>query len=101
MLNEAKELSRNRQTSLVLSADCGRQRAVAAWHTSLCKQRLLGAGELSSGVLVLDGVFKSTTAGVGAVGVAVLGREVYVELVPNRPNRTYYRVIIARVGGEA
>ena len=51
---------------------------------------------LSSGALVLDGAFKSAKAGAGAVGVVVLGREVYAELIPYRPNRTYYRLMIAR-----
>jgi hypothetical protein len=51
---------------------------------------------LSSGALVLDGAFKSARAGAGAVGVVVLGREVYAELIPYRPNRTYYRLVIAR-----
>ena len=51
---------------------------------------------LSSGALVLDGAFKSTRAGAGAVGVVVLGREVDAELIPYRPNRTYYRLVIAR-----
>ena len=51
---------------------------------------------LSSGALVLDGAFKSAKAGAGAVGVVVLGREVYAELIPYRPNRTYYRLVIAR-----
>ena len=51
---------------------------------------------LSSGALVLDGAFKSAKAGAGAVGVVVLGREVYAELIPYRPNRTYFRLVIAR-----
>ncbi len=51
---------------------------------------------LSLGALVLDGAFKSARAGAGAVGVVVLGREVYAELIPYRPNRTYYRLMIAR-----
>ncbi len=51
---------------------------------------------LSSGALVLDGAFKSARAGAGAVGVVVLGREVYAEFIPYRPNRTYYRLVIAR-----
>ncbi len=51
---------------------------------------------LSSGALVLDGAFRSAKAGAGAVGVVVLGREVYAELIPYRPNRTYYRLVIAR-----
>ncbi len=51
---------------------------------------------LSAGALVVDGSFKSARAGVGAVGVTVMGREVYAELVPYRPNRTYYRLVIAR-----
>ncbi len=51
---------------------------------------------LSSGALVLDGAFKSARAGAGAVGVVMLGREVFAELIPYRPNRTYYRLVIAR-----
>ncbi len=51
---------------------------------------------LSSGALVVDGAFKSAKAGAGAVGVVVLGREVYAELIPYRPNRTYYRLVIAK-----
>ncbi len=51
---------------------------------------------LPVGVLVLDGAFKSTKAGIGAVGIVVLGREIYIELIPYRPNRTYYRLVIAR-----
>ncbi len=51
---------------------------------------------LSTGALVVDGSFKSVRAGAGALGVVVLGREVYAELIPYRPNRTYYRLVIAR-----
>jgi hypothetical protein len=51
---------------------------------------------LSTGILTVDGSFKSERAAGGALGVVVLGREVYAELIPYRPNRTYYRVVIAR-----
>jgi hypothetical protein len=51
---------------------------------------------LSAGVLTVDGSFKSERAAGGALGAVVLGREVYVELIPYRPNRTYYRVLIAQ-----
>ncbi len=49
-----------------------------------------------SGVLEADGSFRAARAGAGAIGLALLGMEVYAELIPYRPNRTYYRVIIAR-----
>ena len=51
---------------------------------------------LSTGILTVDGSFKSQRAAGGALGVVVLGREVYAELIPYRPNRTYYRLVIFR-----
>jgi hypothetical protein len=51
---------------------------------------------LSAGILTFDGSFKSERAAGGALGAVVLGREVYAELIPYRPNRTYYRLVIAR-----
>jgi len=37
---------------------------------------------LSSGALVVDGSFKSVRAGPARLGVVMLGREVYAELIP-------------------
>ncbi len=49
-----------------------------------------------SGFLEMDGSFRAARAGVGAMGLCLLGMELYAELVPYRPNRTYYRIVIAR-----
>jgi hypothetical protein len=54
---------------------------------------------LSAGVLMVDGSFKSERAAGGAVGAVLFGREVYAELIPYRPNRTYYRLVIAKSEG--
>ncbi len=51
---------------------------------------------LSAGVLMVDGSFKSEHAAGGALAAVVLGREVYAELIPYRPNRTYYRLVIIK-----
>ena len=50
-----------------------------------------------AGTLEADGSFKAARAGAGAIGLALLGMEFYAELIPYRPNRTYYRLVIARV----
>lgn len=49
-----------------------------------------------SGALEADGSFRAARAGAGAIGLALLGLEFYAEFIPYRPNRTYYRVVIAR-----
>jgi len=49
-----------------------------------------------SGSLEADGSFRAARAGAGAIGLALLGLEFYAELIPYRPNRTYYYVAIAR-----
>ncbi len=51
---------------------------------------------LSTGILTVDGSFKSQRAAGGALGAVMLGHEVYAELIPYRHNRTYFRVVIAR-----
>lgn len=55
---------------------------------------------LSAGILTVDGSFKSERAAGGALGMVMLGREIYAELIPYRPNRTYYRLVITRMESE-
>ena len=57
---------------------------------------MLYAVLLFAGTLEADGSFRAARAGAGAIGLALMGLEVYAELIPYRPNRTYYRIVIAR-----
>jgi hypothetical protein len=57
---------------------------------------LLVAVLLTPGVIRVEGVFKSAKAGVGAMGMVLLRRELYLELIPIRPNRTFYRLAVGR-----
>jgi hypothetical protein len=51
---------------------------------------------LQPGLVQAEGVFRSAKPGAGAVGLAFWRWELFIELIPIRPNRTYYRLAMGR-----
>jgi hypothetical protein len=51
---------------------------------------------LRPGLVQAEGVFRSAKPGAGVVGLAFWHWELFVELIPIRPNRTYYRLAMGR-----